>query len=451
MPGSLVVYRNTVAIVGLLVLAVAALSHQWIGPPGPYLLFVGLFVLIERMRFPLARGDLSLGFALALAAFVLWGSVPAAVLMALGYILGTGLPQRRPLWTSLFNVAQLSGSVLLAGWLAHAVAGEQQLALPLASSWLLLLVFTLTHLVANTALVSTYFSLAGRELDPRSFWEQILRWNLINHVASSLLGGLLARAYLEAALPGAVMVVLSLAAAAYILRIHIRLDAAAGEMQVLYDFSSSLAGTLDLASIFGAAERALSKLVGCDSLLLYLVDSSSEETLDLAMSNPATDLTPGEHAWTVGSGLVGRVAHTGREELVVDLEGAGVDWRSPPGLGEMRSLLLAPLAAEGSLIGVLVAASSARNRFNSKHLQPMVIVGSRLAMAIQAASVYQRTQEMSVTDSLTGLGNYRHFHSELSREIQRAEREGTTVGSIWTWTCSPATTTPTDIWWAMPS
>ena len=55
------------------------------------------------------------------------------------------------------------------------------------------------------------------------------------------------------------------------------------------------------------------------------------------------------------------------------------------------------------------------------------LVGPLLAIALYQRSTYRalRAMKLALTDPLTGLGNHRHFHDRLERELIEAEREGT--------------------------
>ena len=54
------------------------------------------------------------------------------------------------------------------------------------------------------------------------------------------------------------------------------------------------------------------------------------------------------------------------------------------------------------------------------------LVGPLLAIALYQRSTYRalRAMKLALTDPLTGLGNHRHFHDRLERELIEAERKG---------------------------
>jgi diguanylate cyclase (GGDEF)-like protein/putative nucleotidyltransferase with HDIG domain len=59
----------------------------------------------------------------------------------------------------------------------------------------------------------------------------------------------------------------------------------------------------------------------------------------------------------------------------------------------------------------------------------IALVGPLLAISLYQRSTHRalRAMRLALTDPLTGLGNHRHFHERLQRELQTAEEQGTSV------------------------
>jgi diguanylate cyclase (GGDEF)-like protein len=57
------------------------------------------------------------------------------------------------------------------------------------------------------------------------------------------------------------------------------------------------------------------------------------------------------------------------------------------------------------------------------------LVGPLVAVALYQRSVYEslRAMRLALTDPLTGLGNHRHFHERLQRDLDQADSRGTTL------------------------
>jgi diguanylate cyclase (GGDEF)-like protein len=59
----------------------------------------------------------------------------------------------------------------------------------------------------------------------------------------------------------------------------------------------------------------------------------------------------------------------------------------------------------------------------------VALVGPLLAIALYQRSTFKamRAMRLALTDPLTGLGNHRHFHERLQRELTQAEHDGTSL------------------------
>src|SRR5439155_14609492 len=58
------------------------------------------------------------------------------------------------------------------------------------------------------------------------------------------------------------------------------------------------------------------------------------------------------------------------------------------------------------------------------------LIGNNVAAAIENARLYQATRSLATRDAITGLFNFRYFHSSLSQEIQKARRFRYPIGML---------------------
>lgn len=88
----------------------------------------------------------------------------------------------------------------------------------------------------------------------------------------------------------------------------------------------------------------------------------------------------------------------------------------------IRSYVLLPLNARGRSVGVLALGSSRRSAFDQTspaRLQPVV---DAVAVALENMRLLQKTRELSITDEVTPLFNFRFFHQMLDRELKLVDR-----------------------------
>jgi diguanylate cyclase (GGDEF)-like protein len=90
--------------------------------------------------------------------------------------------------------------------------------------------------------------------------------------------------------------------------------------------------------------------------------------------------------------------------------------------------LAVPLLAGGRALGALEVHLAAA--LGVDDVKVMELLAATAAVALQNARLYQETQRLATTDSLTGLSNYRHFHELLALEVQRARRMEYPIGFL---------------------
>lgn len=122
----------------------------------------------------------------------------------------------------------------------------------------------------------------------------------------------------------------------------------------------------------------------------------------------------------LGVGILGRVARSGDFALVQDSP-------EPHLLGllpDSRSVLCIPLAYGETLLGVLNIESTREHAFSSQDVLLLRTLADLLSTALHNAFIFQKMQQQSITDGLTGIKTRRFFLEALSQEWKRASRSG---------------------------
>jgi diguanylate cyclase (GGDEF)-like protein len=122
----------------------------------------------------------------------------------------------------------------------------------------------------------------------------------------------------------------------------------------------------------------------------------------------------------VGSGILGKVARSGVTGLV---QNAGTGQLGGV-LPESRAVLCLPITYGESLLGVLNVESRSENAFAPQDVLILNTLADLLATALHNSFVFQKLQQQSITDSLTGIKTRRFFWEALSSEWKRASRSG---------------------------
>jgi diguanylate cyclase (GGDEF)-like protein len=120
----------------------------------------------------------------------------------------------------------------------------------------------------------------------------------------------------------------------------------------------------------------------------------------------------------VGTGILGRVARTG-EKALVQMAGEGQVQGVLPGA---RAVLCLPITYSETLMGVLNVESLHEDAFSPEDVLVLNTLADLLATALHNSFVFQKMQQQSITDGLTGIKTRRFFWEALLSERQRASR-----------------------------
>jgi diguanylate cyclase (GGDEF)-like protein len=93
--------------------------------------------------------------------------------------------------------------------------------------------------------------------------------------------------------------------------------------------------------------------------------------------------------------------------------------------------IIAPLMHHGSLRGFIGCGSKLhQGMFDDADIQIFNILVNIISISISNAQMYEDVKEMSFTDAMTGLNNYRYFENRLIEEINRSMRNKTVVSLL---------------------
>ncbi len=173
------------------------------------------------------------------------------------------------------------------------------------------------------------------------------------------------------------------------------------------------------------AEQMLAEIVGeiqknfhYDHIGIGILDYSSKD-IEIKAEAGTTSTALGRRV-PLGAGIMGRAARVNELTLVQDLSEGHLQSILP----DSRSALAIPLTYSETLLGVLNVESRRENAFPEQEVLTMRTLADLLATALHNAFVFQKLQQQSITDSLTGIKTRRFFMESVQAEWKRASRSG---------------------------
>jgi diguanylate cyclase (GGDEF)-like protein len=155
-----------------------------------------------------------------------------------------------------------------------------------------------------------------------------------------------------------------------------------------------------------------------DHIGIGLLDYGTKE-IEIKAEAGATAQAKGRRI-PLGIGILGRVARTGERALVQN----GLEGQIGAILPESRSVLCIPITYGETLLGALNIESRKESAFFPQDVLILNTLADLLATALHNAFVFQKLQQQSITDGLTGIKTRRFFWEALSAEWKRASRSG---------------------------
>ena len=174
------------------------------------------------------------------------------------------------------------------------------------------------------------------------------------------------------------------------------------EYESLLETSVELAGSLDLERVLELAMDRAEKLCRAETSSIWELDAIRGELFFRVVRGSAAEEIRDRRV-PIGEGIVGRIALSGKSEIVEDVT-ADPGWRGDlSGNFQTRAVLAIPLKSHGHVIGVLQLLNPiGRFTFSEHDMEKMRLFAAPLGQAIENARLYTLLKGQFV-DTVTAL------------------------------------------------
>ena len=199
----------------------------------------------------------------------------------------------------------------------------------------------------------------------------------------------------------------------------------AEKLGILADIVKTANSILEPKRVIELVMNKIQILIPCEAWSLLLVDEErSQLVFEAALGDKGKEISSSRMAF--GEGVAGWVAKHGKPAIINDVR---KDKRFSPRFDaesrfETRSVLCAPLVSRGRIIGVVQVLNRTGGDFTQGDLNMLMTLVEPTAIAIENAFLFQKAEQLTVTDDLTKLFNSRYLNIYLTREISRCKRHG---------------------------
>jgi diguanylate cyclase (GGDEF)-like protein len=203
------------------------------------------------------------------------------------------------------------------------------------------------------------------------------------------------------------------------------------EIYTHYHISRTIGANLDLQEMLRQVMGIINRALAVDRISLYLLDEKREK-LELLFSSGLNM----QHRSTlnIGEGTPGRIVENGEHVHIHDLPvfyEASHDFIHFAAEEKRDGAYIGiALKVHNAVIGVLGMDSPKKYGLSVEDMDFMAILSHQIAAGIEQTRLFEKIQQLSQVDVLTGLYNRRVFQDKLLQEINRRGRTGKPLSLI---------------------
>ncbi len=207
-------------------------------------------------------------------------------------------------------------------------------------------------------------------------------------------------------------------------------------LQLAAETCSSLTrNILSLQDLLRTAVSLATKGLNAERGSVMLFEGETEGDLRVLEAKGLSEEVISQTRIQLGDGVAGWVAKEGKP-IVGGRKNCPVSLAASSGRYKNGAFISVPLMIENRVLGVLnvaeksafggqgsLTAGSGDASFSKDEVDMLCFIAEQLAPAMERARAFERAQELSLTDELTGLFNRRYFLKAVQIEIARARRD----------------------------
>lgn len=196
------------------------------------------------------------------------------------------------------------------------------------------------------------------------------------------------------------------------------------QLKTFSQIGKALTSSLDLREILKVVMTQISELLEPKNWSLMLTDKKTNElTFEIAIGEGSEKLRnirlqPGEGiaGWVVREGTPLIISDVSKDPRFSSKADKAADFHTV-------STVCVPLTVRGKILGVIeLINNNIEGDFSEDDLLLLETLADYTAIAIENARLFDKVQELTITDDLTGLFNSRYLQQFLDLEVERARR-----------------------------
>ncbi|MBT9175758.1 MAG: Phytochrome-like protein cph2 [Firmicutes bacterium] len=200
-------------------------------------------------------------------------------------------------------------------------------------------------------------------------------------------------------------------------------------LKMLNDLGRRFAANLSLEDLFAAMYAETNRVMDAGAFFVALYHAERQEVEIRFMYDDGERQPPVTFA--LNQGPTSRAILT-KAPVLHNTYGRSIPGAQMYGNPErvVQSVLVVPIILQDEVIGALSAQSYQAEAFTTEHAGLLSTIASQAAIALDNAQLYERTLQLALTDSMTGLPNARVFHESITRLVAQAAEQTASISLL---------------------
>jgi diguanylate cyclase (GGDEF)-like protein len=191
------------------------------------------------------------------------------------------------------------------------------------------------------------------------------------------------------------------------------LESSQSQLSNIYETTRALSGILDLEALLREILRVAQNIFRYRHCNIYLAKSGVDDLyLYASLENDNRHIYEKPIPYTRDIDNLKNLGDTG--VMMKKLSSTGKD-------GQAKNVDI-PMISRGNVIGIMQIIPGSGGMIRARERKLLMIFANSSAIAIDNSMLHKKTQELTITDELTDLYNFRYFKMKLSDELKRADR-----------------------------
>lgn len=418
------IFNSVLLIIGL-VLFILSLYHFSVRISLIDFIILLIFaIILDNLGIIYTDIKLSLSPAVGMAVFIIYGFLPAAMLMIASTMFDT-MVMRKKIKNGFLNGAMFSTTYIIAGWVFLFIGGKTGIVELYQINYIL--VYVIVSFLVNNFILYYALKVQGKILF-KEYWNESVILELLTYIIMLPISLLVSYIYFKYNFNMFVLSLTPLIFIAYVFRMVRDLIKANKRLNAVYDMVKIINSKLELDKVFDAIIDVISRVVSISGAAVYIVDGNGISVLGKAVANKNIQEVFKQNYFK-DEGIIGKCINTNKTILCRNIKEDDI-FNKEYFSEYFNSGIVVPMRFSGNIIGCLLILQVEVGAFDEDASKIVEIIADQSSIAIINAKKYYEVSKSSITDPLTKTYNRRYFNDALLKNILKSNEDNVPVSLI---------------------